>query len=367
MGSLGIESVVIRSTVLKNSHVDDGVGYIYLPKFYANFNSEDGRTCSEDVAIEVEKLKKENVSGIIIDLRNNGGGSLQDVVKIAGLFIDSGPIVQVKARNRPPYILRDTEPGTLYDGPLVIMTNFFSASASEILAAAIQDYNRGIVIGSKSTFGKGTVQSFVDLDRYVNVLLNESESEDFPSLGSVKMTFQKFYRIDGRSTQLKGVRPDIILPDTYEEIELGEKEQDFALGWDEIPESEYTTAYPEAFTDKLSLARQQSEARIDTSDVFNLIHKNAHRLKKQREETSMPLNFAEYKALQEKRKEENKAMDKTKSKIEDLIITAISDDQILMEQDSVFRAKREKWFNNLNKDYYLNEAVNVVGDINSLN
>lgn len=362
-----LEQTYARSSVLKNPQVENGVGYVYLPKFYANFNSEDGRTSSGDVRAEVEKLKKENVSGIIIDLRNNGGGSLQDVVKIAGLFIESGPIVQVKARNRPPYILRDTDPEIVYDGPLVIMTNFFSASASEILAAAMQDYHRGIVIGSESTFGKGTVQSFVDLDRYVNVLRNKDESDDFPSLGSIKMTFQKFYRIDGRSTQLRGVRPDIILPDTYEKIDLGEKEQDFALAWDEIPQSEYKTAFPEAFMDRLSLAKQKSNSRIDTSTVFKIIHENALRLKKQREETLISLNFDKYRAFQEKRKEENKSIEKTKSKIKTLQILPIEEDKLLMEQDSVFSAKREKWFNNLKKDYYVNEAVNVIGDINSVN
>jgi carboxyl-terminal processing protease len=288
-----LEQTYARSTVLKNDKNEEGVGYIYLPKFYANFNSKDGRTSSGDVAEEIEKLKAENVSGIIVDLRNNGGGSLQDVVKIAGLFIESGPIVQVKDRYRPPYILKDTDPTIAYDGPLVIMTNFFSASASEILAAAMQDYNRGIIIGSESTFGKGTVQSFVNLDQYVQRVLKGNNSEDFPSLGSVKMTFQKFYRIDGRSTQLRGVTPDIILPDSYEEIDLGEKEQDFALEWDEIEETVYTTAYPEAFTDKLTLAQQKSYSRIDTSRIFNLIHENAKRLKEQRESTLVSLNFEE--------------------------------------------------------------------------
>lgn len=362
-----LEQTYARSSIIKNPKVENGVGYVYLPKFYANFNSEDGRTSAGDVKAEVEKLKEENVSGIIIDLRNNGGGSLQDVVKIAGLFIETGPIVQVKARNRPPYILKDTDPEVVYDGPLVIMTNFFSASASEILAAAMQDYHRGIVVGSESTFGKGTVQSFVDLDRYVNVLRDKKDTDVFPSLGSLKMTFQKFYRIDGRSTQLRGVRPDIILPDTYEKIDLGEKEQDFALGWDEIPQSVYTTAFPEAHMDNLSLAKLKSNNRIDTSTVFQLIHENAIRLKEQREETLISLNFDNYNALQERRKEENKSMDKTKSKIKTLEVNAISEDKVLMEQDSVFSAKREKWFSNLKKDYYLNEAVNVIGDINNSN
>lgn len=361
-----LEQTYARSTVLKNDKSDEGVGYIYLPKFYANFNSDEGRTSSGDVAAEIEKLKAENVSGIIIDLRNNGGGSLQDVVKIAGLFIESGPVVQVKDRYRPPYILKDTDPSIAYDGPLVIMTNFFSASASEILAAAMQDYNRGIIIGSESTFGKGTVQSFVNLDQYVQRVIKGEEQADFPSLGSVKMTFQKFYRIDGRSTQLKGVTPDIILPDSYEEIDLGEKEQDFALGWDEIEQTVYTTAYPEAFTDKLSLARQNSYSRIDTSSIFNLIHENAKRLKNQREETLMSLNFEEYREMQKSRKAENKEFEKIKSQIDALNILPIQEDQLKMESDSIFSAKREKWFLDLKKDHYLNEAVNVVADINSL-
>lgn len=361
-----LEQTYARSTVLKKDSTEEGVGYIYLPKFYANFNSKDGRTCSADVAAEVEKLKAENVSGMIIDLRNNGGGSLQDVVKIAGLFIESGPIVQVKDRYRPAYILKDTDPEVLYDGPLVIMTNFFSASASEILAAAMQDYNRAIVMGSTSTFGKGTVQSFVNLDQYVDRLLKGKDSDELPSLGSIKMTFQKFYRIDGRSTQLKGVTPDIILPDDYQEIELGEKEQDFALEWDEIEEAKYTSQYPEGFQDKLSIARERSYQRIDTSSAFNQTELYAEKLKSQQEQTFVPVNFQAYRDFQANRKEENKEFKVKAKKIKDLNVFPVKDDALMMESDSVFSAKREKWFKKIQKDRYIDEAVHVIRDINSL-
>ncbi|MEL6590878.1 MAG: S41 family peptidase, partial [Bacteroidota bacterium] len=212
-----LEDTYARSFLLENEGDRSKYGYINLPKFYTNFNSRDGRRCATDVAIEIEKLKEENIGGLIIDLRGNGGGSLNDVVEMAGLFIDKGPIVQVKSRDRAPYILADKDPRVQYDGPLIIMVNSLSASASEILAAAIQDYDRGVIVGSASTFGKGTVQRFVDLDKFLR------GQADLKPLGELKLTTQKFYRIDGGATQHRGVIPDIVLPDNYSLLEIGEK------------------------------------------------------------------------------------------------------------------------------------------------
>ncbi len=228
------------------------IGYIYLPRFYADFKDKEGRQCAEDVAQEVLKLKNQNVESIILDLRDNGGGSLRDVVKMSGLFIEKGPIVQVKSRDRDPNILEDEDKRVLFDGNLIVMVNQFSASASEILAAAMQDYNRAVIIGSKSTFGKGTVQRFVNLDDMV-----WGQTEVKP-LGSVKMTIQKFYRIDGGSTQLKGVVPDIILPDTYQKIDLGEKEYDYALEWTKIDPVKYSQNVRNVKNmDKLLIAKKE--------------------------------------------------------------------------------------------------------------
>jgi len=214
-----------RSLTLDIPDVMENVGYIKLPKFYSSFEKKDGNSCAKDVAAEIKKLKALNVNGIILDLRNNGGGSLQDVVDMTGLFIEDGPIVQVKPRNKPAYVYDDKDAGVLYDGPVIVMVNQFSASASEILAAALQDYERAIIVGSNSTFGKGTVQRFVDLDRAV------TNADNLKPLGNLKITMQKFFRVNGGSTQLKGVTPDIIFPNNYHFIDTGEKDYDFAMAW----------------------------------------------------------------------------------------------------------------------------------------
>jgi carboxyl-terminal processing protease len=231
--SLIRDKIVQDETFARSTVIEEGtskIGYIFLPEFYANFDDPTGSRSALDVAKEVAKLKQQKVDGIVIDLRNNGGGSLYDVVQIAGLFIDQGPIVQVKDRDGRPTVMRDKDGNVLYDGPLAVMVNEFSASASEIFAAAIQDYGRGVIIGSTSTYGKGTVQRSIALDGD-NFLSNNSE------LGSLKLTLQKFYRINGGSTQLKGVVPDIVIPDKYEYLKFREKDNTNALKWDEIAEA----------------------------------------------------------------------------------------------------------------------------------
>ncbi|MBO9682725.1 MAG: PDZ domain-containing protein, partial [Flavisolibacter sp.] len=231
------DKIIQDETYVRSAVIDQGtskIGYIFLPEFYANFNDPtDPHRSALDVEQEVKKLKAENVDGIVIDLRNNGGGSLNDVVQIAGLFIDRGPIVQVKSRGRAPEVLRDNDAGVLWDGPLAVMVNEFSASASEIFAAAMQDYGRAVVIGSTSTYGKGSVQRSIGLDPD-NFLSSNSD------LGSLKLTLQKFYRISGGSTQLKGVVPDIIIPDFYEYLKIREKDNSTALEWDSIPALRHT-------------------------------------------------------------------------------------------------------------------------------
>ncbi|MEO1715046.1 MAG: S41 family peptidase, partial [Bacteroidota bacterium] len=222
-----LEEGFAKSLILHTT-AKEKVGFISLPRFYDDFYDEEGRSCARDVATEIDKLKKENVRGIILDLRNNGGGSLRDVVTMSGFFIEKGPIVQVKARGRSPEVLEDNDPSVKWDGHLIVMVNQFSASASEILAAALQDYERAVIVGSTSTFGKGTVQRFYNLDRAIP---GYSELKPF---GEIKLTTQKFYRIDGGSTQLKGVTPDIILPDMYSYIETGEKEQEYPMNWTQI-------------------------------------------------------------------------------------------------------------------------------------
>ncbi len=220
-----IEETYAKSAIINNKKK---IGYIYLPMFYADFTRNGAHRCAADMKKELEKLKKQGVEGVVIDLRDNGGGSLQEVIEMAGLFVPKGPVVQVKNKPGMINVMEDRNSDVVWDGPLAILINHNSASASEILAAAIQDYKRGVIMGTQS-FGKGTVQSFLDLDQY---LLPQFDT--MRPLGSVKVTMQKFYRINGGTTQLKGVIPDITLPDPYAYIDMGEKELDFPLPWDEI-------------------------------------------------------------------------------------------------------------------------------------
>jgi carboxyl-terminal processing protease len=207
-------------------------GVINLPKFYISFEDYNKRNAASDIKQEILRLKEEGVEGLVLDLRNNGSGSLQTVVDMAGLFIEEGPVVQVKTTDEAKEVLSDRDKSIVWDGPLVILVNELSASASEILAAAMQDYKRGIVIGSKQTYGKGTVQTVMDLNRMVR---NNTNGD----MGALKFTTQKFYRINGGSTQLEGVKSDVVVPDRYSYIDIGEKDQDNPLPWDKIDAADY--------------------------------------------------------------------------------------------------------------------------------
>ncbi|RZK27879.1 MAG: tail-specific protease, partial [Hymenobacter sp.] len=229
-----IRDVVINEeTYAQSAIINDPsgkkIGYLRLPGFYADFNNNGGRSSADDVKKELAKLNAEGAQGIVFDLRTNGGGSLTDAVEMAGLFMPSGPMVQVHDSRGVTNVLNDKDPRVQYTGPLVVLVNKYSASASEILAAAVQDYKRGIIMGSTSTYGKGTVQRVVDLDETLPAELNALKP-----FGSLKFTMQKFYRVTGASTQFKGVASDIVLPDVYSYLDQGEKESDYPLKWDEI-------------------------------------------------------------------------------------------------------------------------------------
>ncbi|HTE09416.1 MAG TPA: carboxy terminal-processing peptidase, partial [Chitinophagaceae bacterium] len=269
------DEIVQDETFARSSIVTNGkakIGFIYLPEFYADFDDPKGRRCADDVAKEIVRLKEQKVDGIILDLRNNGGGSLYDVVKMVGLFVDEGPVVQVRDRDGKPSVLRDRDKTVLYDGPLAVMVNEFSASASEIFAAAIQDYKRGLIIGSTTTYGKGTVQRNIGLDKTQGFMSANSD------LGTIKLTLQKFYRINGGSTQLKGVASDIILPDFYEYSKLREKDDPDALPWDEIQKADYS---PWKYSFDANNIRTTSQARISINPAFNLIKTNTEWLAKE--------------------------------------------------------------------------------------
>ena len=348
-----IEETYAQSAIINNKNK---IGYIRLPVFYADFNKNGGRNCSNDVKQEVLKLKKEGVEGIIIDLRDNGGGSLQDVVDMAGLFVKSGPMVQVKGRNGAPYILEDKDTAVYFDGPLVIMVNTSSASASEIMAAAMQDYHRAIIIGTTQTYGKGTVQRIYNMDDYL-----KPEFEEIKPLGSVKMTVQKFYRINGGATQLKGVTPDIIVPDPYTLIDRGEKESDYPMPWDEIKPANYTPWYKGIGT--YDRAKENSKKRISSSPSFKLVSQEAERFKKQYDKTNSTLNLEKYRKEQKIVKEESKKFEDIYKEIPDETIANLAADLPTITSDTSKVSRNKEWLKNLKKDPYIFEATNVVNDL----
>ena len=350
------DEIVQDESFAKSAIITNGnsrLGYIYLPEFYADFDRPNGARCYIDVAKEINKLKEDKVDGIIMDLRNNGGGSLYDVVQMVGLFIDKGPIVQVKDRDGKPNILEDKNREVLYDGPLTVMVNEFSASASEIFAAAIQDYGRGVVIGSTTTYGKGTVQRNLGLDPESGYLNSNSD------LGTIKLTLQKFYRVNGGSTQLRGVASDIVLPDNYEYLKFREKDDPDALPWDEIQKASinnWKSGYELATIQKLS------EARLQSNKAFKLIKENTEWLAKQNDR-EYPLNFEKY-------QKEQKAIRTTVRQIEALKKLETEMDVISLPQDAnrftYDKGKQDRfdqWIKNLRKDIYIDQAARVTADM----
>ena len=351
------EVVVMEDSYAKSAIIEhNGVkyGYINLPTFYVDMNDRNGRSCAKDMAIEIQKLKKDNVKGIILDLRNNGGGSLGDVVDIGGLFIDKGPMSLVKSRDANPEVLEDEDETVLWDGALTIMVNENSASASEILAAAMQDYKRAAIIGTP-TFGKGTVQRFIDLDDAFRTSSNDK-------LGSLKITIQKFYRINGTTTQLVGVTPDIIMPDRYRYLEFGEKENKFSLGSDKIAAAFYNITNNREMAIKNAVVN--STKRISESILFAEIEKLARKIEKQNKKTRFTLNLEEYRLEMKQLEIDNKKYDEMIKAIQSYTIINASDDDMQIGSDEIKKKIKADWNKSFEKDIYIQEAVNVLKDLN---
>lgn len=354
--SLIRDEIVQDESFAKSAIINTGtskIGYIYLPEFYADFDRPNGARCYIDVAKEILKLKDDKVDGIVMDLRNNGGGSLYDVVQMVGLFIDKGPIVQVKDRDGKPNILEDKNKDVLYDGPLTVMVNEFSASASEIFAAAIQDYGRGIVIGSTSTFGKGTVQRNIGLDPDAGFLSSNSE------LGTIKLTLQKFYRVNGGSTQLKGVASDIVLPDNYEYLKFREKDDADALPWDEIKKANINAWQPGY---DIETIKKLSEARLQANNAFRLIKQNTEWLAKQNDR-EYPLNFDKYQKEQKAIRSTVRQIESLKKLEDEIDITSLPQDSNRFSYDKGKQDRFEQWIKNLRKDIYIDQAAKVTTDM----
>ena len=348
-----IEETYVKSSIVERNGMKYGI--IYLPKFYIEFENKDGRDAGKDVAKEVKSLKNEGVNGIVFDVRDDGGGSLSTVVDIAGLFIEQGPIVQIKSAGRQKEILFDRDKKIEWDGPLVIMVNSFSASASEILAAAIQDYKRGIIIGSKQTYGKGTVQNVIDLNQFVR-------SSDKGDLGALKTTTQKFYRINGGSTQLEGVTSDVIMPDRYAYLKMGERDLDNAMPWDKIDAAPYNVW---ANNTKFSKAIADSKNRIAQNQQFKLIEENAKWIDERSNENVYSLKLEEFKKNQKAIEETNKKFKLIADYDYHLKFASLPFEAEAMKTDASLKEKRERWHESLSKDIYVEEALNVLDDLQS--
>ncbi len=346
---VAIEDTFARSLVV-NAPDGKKYGFIHLPSFNADFEDAKGRNASDDIKNEIVKLKAQNVQGIILDLRNNGGGSLTEVGDIMGLFMDTGAYVQVKEGTGKIQTLRNKNSTPIWTGPVIIMQNELSASASEILAGAMQDYGRGLVLGSPQSFGKGTVQTFVDLNRFLNT------TDDF---GSLKLTIQKFYRVSGESTQRKGIQSDIRMKDFFTYSEIGERYDDHALAWDKIPAADYRPVNYFA----VQALQKSSEARLENNRTYQLIQESAQWKENLDKEESIPLNQAKFNEVMKTRKEQLKKY-KVLQKFNNGLSFTLNPDEVIREKkDEAFRKKTQNWTKNLQRDLYLQEAVNTMAEM----
>ena len=346
-----LEETYVRSSIV--SKHENLYGFINLPKFYIDFDNSTSRDAAKDIKKEIIRLKNLGVKGLVLDLRNNGGGSLKTVVEMAGLFIQEGPIVQVRSMDKKSQILRDKDRSTIWEGPLVILVNEFSASASEILAAAMQDYKRAIIIGSKQTYGKGTVQNVLDLNRMVRSNTNGD-------LGALKFTTQKYYRINGGSTQLEGVKSDIVVPDKYTYVDFGEKDQENPLEWDMIEPVSYEP-WKSLFDYNKTI--DASKNRMKSSEFINLIDENAKWIKSIRDRDIYTLNYSKFKKDLLLNEEKAKKYKKLSDYSSDLTFKSLPYEIDLIAKDSSLGEKRKRWHKNLSKDIYVNESLNVLNDL----
>ena len=347
--------VQLDETFVKSSVVEkDGkkYGVIDLPKFYISFDDRNFRDSAKDMEKEIERLKEENVEGLLIDLRNNGGGSLDTAIKIAGLFVDKGPVVQIKYRNEAPVVREDIDPKIQWTGSLVLLVNELSASASEIFAAAMQDYNRAVILGGNQTYGKGTVQNILPINKFY-----PNYDQD---LGYLKMTIQKFYRINGGSTQVEGVYSDIAMPTRFSYMKYGERDLEGALPWDKVPQASYTQVNSYSnFSDVVTTSIE----RINKDPKFQLIDEYAKWLKKEQDDSSYSLNYKQYQKELKLREEFAKKFKSVFKYQSGLAFNSPSYEIPLFKENIDLKEKRNAWHKNLSKDLYISEALNVLSQL----
>ncbi len=351
---INLDETFVKSVVIEG---ENKIGYIYLPEFYANFEDPNGARCAEDMAREIEKLKAENIDGIVLDLRGNGGGSLYDVVQIVGLFIKDGPVCQVKGRGDKPNVLPDKDKTIQYDGPLTVLIDETSASASEIFAAAIQDYGRGIIIGSTSSFGKGTVQRNIPLNpENESSLFGKSDTED---LGTVKLTLQKFYRINGGATQLKGVVPDVVLPDRLEFIKFREKDNPNALKWDEIAKVPYT---PWVSNFSMNAVIADANKSVSSNPVFQKIKSDVDWLAGNVDK-DYPLDIDAFKKDQQKLKSIYASIDSMYKLNTPLKVENLNADLPNVQKTVENTNRNTDFIKRVSRDIYVDESVKIINNM----
>ena len=352
--------VELEETFAKTSMVEkDGkkFGVINLPSFYFDMENANSRNAASDIKESLISLKKQGMEGLVLDLRNNGGGSLPIVVDIAGMFIEKGPVVQVKSTGQEKEVYSDKDPSIVWDGPMVIMVNEISASASEILAAAMQDYKRAVILGSKQTYGKGTVQNLMPLNRWLR-------NNDMGDLGAIKITTQKFYRINGGSVKLEGVKSDVPVPDRYSYVDIGEKDQENPLPWDKIDAAKFKPWNGYVDYDEVI---QASKERMSNNEQLKLIDENARWIKTQSDENDFSLNYEIYASEEEKKEEALRKFDSLRSYNTNLTYYSLPEEEKMLQNDTILKEKRDRWHRSLSQDVYLEEAINVLSDINMNN
>lgn len=346
-----LEETFARSAVIEDEK-GDKYGIIYLPSFYLNYDGK-GRDASDDVKNEIEELKKAGIKGLVFDVRSNGGGDLSECVQITGHFVPEGPVVQAVRSDGKKKVYRNNNYEAVWDGSMVIMVNELSASASEIMAAALQDYGRAVVVGSPKTFGKGTVQTVRPLSWFMN-------STD--KYGVLKFTIQKFYRINGGSTQLRGVNSDIVIPDRYTYIDISEQSNESALPWDQIAANKYNKWSPVFDLEKI---KGQSKKRLEEKSQVKLVDEYAKWVKESRDDKLVQLSYKKFKEDYADRKKQGEKYEKLNKYKNGLKISSPKYELEMIKKDTVLMERRKGWHKSLGKDLYLEEAVNVLRDLNS--
>ena len=345
-----LEETYAKSTLIKKNNKTYGL--ISLPKFYVDFDNYNNRNCASDVKKEILKLKQEGIEGLVLDLRNNGGGSLQTVVDMTGLFIKEGPVVQVKSFGDRKQVVYDKDPSIFWDGPMVVLVNQMSASASEILAAALQDYNRAVIVGSTQSFGKGTVQNVIDLNRF----LSNSQFD----LGALKITTDKFYRINGGSVQVEGVKSDITVPNRLSFIPIGENDEKNPLKWDQIDSANY-----EKWNGYYNLSEviKSGNDQIKKNQFALLVKENAKWIASKQNPKSLTLNYIDYKKSQENDKNYLTKFEGIKNYKNDLEFEFITNEEDAIENSKEILERRKRWKKGLQSDFQLNEGLKVLDNL----